>query len=46
VVEAAAPKSIGILPILIGLAALAAIAALALSGHDHGHGNVVPISPA
>jgi hypothetical protein len=46
VVEAVAPKSIGVLPILLGLAALAAVAALALSGHDQGLGNVVAVSPA
>jgi hypothetical protein len=45
VVEAAAPKSIGVWPILLGLAALAAIAALIISHNDNGNGNVVPVSP-
>jgi len=45
-VEAAAPKSIGVLPILLGLAALAVVAALIISGNHHGNGNTTPISPA
>lgn len=46
VVEAGAPKTIGTLPILIGLAAIVAAAALLLSGHDDGNGDVTPVSPA
>jgi hypothetical protein len=46
VVEAGAPKTIGTLPILLGLAAIIAVAALLLSGNDHGNGEVTPISPA
>lgn len=43
---AAAPKSFGVLPILLGLAALAAVIALiASSGNDRG-GDVTPVSPA
>ena len=47
VVEAAAaPKAIGTLPLLLGLAAIVAIAALLLSGNDNGKGDTTPISPA
>lgn len=46
VVEAAAPKSIGTWPILLGLAALVGIAALLLSDNGNGNGSVTPISPA
>jgi hypothetical protein len=46
VVEAGAPKSIGVLPILIGLAALAAVVALIISNNDNNNGNVTPVSPA
>jgi hypothetical protein len=46
VVPAAAPKSIGWLPILLGAAALAGLIALILSNNDHGHGDNTPVSPA
>ena len=46
VVQAGAPKTIGTLPILLGLAAIIAVAALIISGNHHGHGNPTPISPA
>ena len=42
---AAAPKGIGTLPLLLGLAALIGIAALLLSS-GNGHGNGTPVSPA
>jgi hypothetical protein len=45
VVEAGAPKTIGTLPILLGLAAIIAVAALIISGDHNGHGNPTPISP-
>jgi hypothetical protein len=44
--EAAAPKAIGTLPLLLGLAALAGVIALiATSGHHH-NGDLTPVSPA
>jgi hypothetical protein len=46
VVQAGAPKTIGTLPILLGLAAIIAVAALLISGNGNGHGNPTPISPA
>lgn len=46
VVETAAPKSIGTLPILLGLAALIGIAALIISNNDNNNGDVTPVSPA
>ena len=47
VVEAAAaPKAIGALPLILGLAALVAIAALVLSGGNNGKGDTTPVSPA
>ena len=47
VVEAAAaPKAIGTLPLLLGLAAIVALAALLLSDNGNGHGDTTPISPA
>ena len=45
VVEAGAPKSIGTLPILLGLAAIIGVIALIVSGNDNGNGEVTPISP-
>jgi hypothetical protein len=41
-----APKSIGILPILLGAAALAGLIALILSSDDDGNGDNTPVSPA
>jgi hypothetical protein len=35
-----------VLPILLGLAALAAVAALVISNNHHGHGEITPVSPA
>jgi hypothetical protein len=35
-----------VLPILLGLAALAAVAALIISNNDHGNGEITPVSPA
>lgn len=46
VVEAGAPKTIGTLPILLGLAAIIGVIALIVSGNDNGNGEVTPISPA
>ncbi|MGN6154320.1 MAG: hypothetical protein ACTHN4_01105 [Sphingomicrobium sp.] len=46
VVETAAPKSIGTLPLLLGLAAIIGVIALIVSGNDHGNGEITPISPA
>ena len=46
VVQAGAPKTIGTLPILLGLAAIIAVAALLISGNGNGHGSPTPISPA
>lgn len=43
---AAAPKAIGTLPLLLGLAAVVALAALLLSDNGNGHGDTTPISPA
>ena len=43
---AGAPKAIGVLPIVIGLAAIVALAALLMSGHGNGHGDLTPVSPA
>ena len=40
-----AGKSLGIWPILLGLAAIIAVAALVLGGGDDGDGDLVPISP-
>ena len=45
-VQAGAPKTFGTLPLLLGLAAIIAVAALLLSGNGNGHGNPTPISPA
>ena len=45
VVEAAAPKSIGTLPLLLGLAAIIAVIALIISSNDNGNENPTPISP-
>jgi len=41
-----APKSIGALPIILGLAALAGLIALILLSDDDGNGDNTPISPA
>ena len=41
-----APKSIGILPIVLGALALAGLIALILSSDDNGHGDNTPVSPA
>jgi hypothetical protein len=46
IVEAGAPKTIGTLPILLGLAAIIGVIALIVSGNDNGNGEVTPISPA
>jgi hypothetical protein len=46
VAAAAAPKAIGTLPLLLGLAALAGIIALIVSSGHHHNGDVTPISPA
>lgn len=40
------PKSIGILPILLGAAALAGLIALILASDDDGNGDNTPVSPA
>jgi hypothetical protein len=45
VVETAAPKSIGTLPLLLGLAAIIAVIALIISNNDNGNGNPTPVSP-
>jgi hypothetical protein len=45
VVATGAPKTIGTLPLLLGLAAIIAVAALLISGNDNGNGNAAPISP-
>jgi hypothetical protein len=46
IVEAGAPKTIGTLPILLGLAAIIGVIALIVSGNDNGNGEVTPLSPA
>lgn len=46
VVAAGAPKSIGTLPLLLGLAAVIGVLALILSGDDNGNGDTTPVSPA
>lgn len=43
---AAAPKAIGTLPLLLGLAAIIGVIALIVSGNHHGNGEITPISPA
>lgn len=43
---AAAPKAMGMWPALLGLVALAAVAALLLSGDNDDEGDLTPISPA
>lgn len=45
-VAAGAPKAIGTLPLLLGLAAIIGVAALLLSSNGNGHGKLAPISPA
>ena len=40
------PKSIGTLPLILGLAALAGLIALILASDDNGHGDNTPVSPA
>jgi len=45
-VQAGSPKTIGTLPISLGLAAIIAVAALLLSNNGNGHGNPTPVSPA
>lgn len=42
----AASHGIGVLPLLLGLAAVAGVAALLLSDNGNGNGSVTPISPA
>lgn len=42
------PVSTGfnVLPLLLGLAAVAAVIAVVALGHNHGNGNLTPVSPA
>lgn len=40
------PKSIGALPIILGLVGIAALIALILSNHNNGKGDNTPVSPA
>ena len=42
----AAGLGIGMLPLLLGLAAIIGVIALVASGSSHGHGDVTPVSPA
>lgn len=43
---AAAPKAFGVLPLVIGLAAIIGLAAALLSGGGNGKGDLTPVSPA
>ena len=45
VVAAGAPKTIGTLPLLLGLAALIGVLALIISNNNNGNGDVIPITP-
>jgi hypothetical protein len=45
-IPAAAPKAIGTLPILLGLAALVGVIVLIATSGNHHNGNLVPVSPA
>lgn len=40
------PPAFNVLPLLLGLAAFIAVAALIASGSSHGSGNLTPVSPA
>ena len=43
---AAAPKAFGVLPLVIGLAAIVALAAALAAGGGNGKGDLTPVSPA
>jgi hypothetical protein len=40
------PHGMNVLPLLLGLGALVAVAAILASGSSHGNGNLTPVSPA
>jgi hypothetical protein len=45
--EAGSPTpAVNILPLLIALGVVVAVGAVLISGSDHGHGNLSPVSPA